>query len=144
MSLVPTTGHDPAGLDAAADFDTATVCSTTAVAGARDTARTFLEGLRQPAVDPDTADTVVLVVSELVTNALRHGGGTCTLRLTAHPRAIEVAVHDASSRPPRMRTPDLTGGTGGFGWQMVNQLARATVVTRRPAGGKTVRALLAR
>jgi signal transduction histidine kinase len=33
-----------------------------------------LEGLL-PALAPETADTLVLVVSELVTNALRHGGG---------------------------------------------------------------------
>ena len=38
---------------------------------------------------------MVLVVSELVTNALRHGGGTYTLRLTAHPDLIEVAVDRA-------------------------------------------------
>ncbi|WP_405784222.1 ATP-binding protein [Streptomyces sp. NBC_01378] len=122
----------------------ATVRSTTAVADARDAARAFLEGLRQPAVAPETADTVVLVVSELITNALRHGGGTCTLDLTAHPDTIEVAVHDPSRHVPRMRTPDLNDGTGGFGWPMVNRLARATAVTRRASGGKTVSARLAR
>jgi signal transduction histidine kinase len=52
----------------------AAVRSTTAIADARDTAQAFLEGLQQPAVAPDAADTVVLVVSEFVTNALRHGG----------------------------------------------------------------------
>ncbi|WP_240508972.1 ATP-binding protein [Streptomyces agglomeratus] len=55
-----------------------------------------------------------LVVSELVTNALRHGAGTCTLELTAHPDSIEVAVHDRSPKGPRMRTRDLNGSTGGF------------------------------
>jgi hypothetical protein len=43
-----------------------------------------------------------------------------------------------------MRTPDLNGSTGGFGWPMVNRLAHATAVTRRPSGGKTVSALLPR
>ncbi|MGW0565435.1 hypothetical protein ACWDZ4_33770 [Streptomyces sp. NPDC003016] len=43
-----------------------------------------------------------------------------------------------------MRTPDLNGGTGGFGRPMVNRLARATPVTHRASGGKTVRARLAR
>ncbi len=56
--------------------------SETSVAGARDNAREFLEGLL-PALAPEAADTVILVVSELVTNALRHGGGTCSLDLTA-------------------------------------------------------------
>lgn len=124
--------------------DATTIRSTTAVADARETTRAFLDALGRPALDPEAADTVVLVVSELVTNALRHGGGTCALRLTAHPHLIEVAVDDPSPRAPRMRTPDLNGGTGGFGWGMVNRLARATSVTGRPAGGKTVSALLAR
>ncbi|MET7665235.1 ATP-binding protein [Streptomyces sp. NPDC005463] len=121
----------------------ATVRSATSVAGARESARDFLEGLDHP-IAAEAADTVVLVVSELVTNALRHGGGTCTLDLTAHPDSIEVAVHDRSPQAPRMRTPDLNGGTGGFGWPMVNHLAHATAVARRIAGGKTVSALLPR
>ncbi|MET7642499.1 ATP-binding protein [Streptomyces sp. NPDC005426] len=118
--------------------------SATAVADARDATRAFLEALGQPGLAPATADTVVLVVSELATNALRHGGGTFTLRLTARPDTIEVAVDDASPQAPLMRTPDLNGGTGGFGWPMVNRLAHTTAVTPRPAGGKTVRAVLAR
>ena len=58
--------------------------------------------------------------------------------------SIEVAVHDRSPQAPRMRTPDLNGGTGGFGWPMVNRLAHATAVTRQAAGGKTVSTLLHR
>ncbi|MFF4582714.1 ATP-binding protein [Streptomyces sp. NPDC001373] len=67
-------------------------------------------------IEAEAAGTVVPVVSELVTNALRHADGTCTLDLTAHPDSIDVAVHDLSPQAPRMRTPDLNGGTGGFGW----------------------------
>ncbi|OKK21965.1 ATP-binding protein [Streptomyces sp. CB00455] len=114
------------------------------LADARRTTRAFLAALSRPAVTPEQADTVVLVVSELVTNALRHGGGAYTLHLAAHPGTIEVAVEDPSPDAPRLRTPDLTGGTGGFGWQMVNDLARATIVTPGLGGGKTVRALLPR
>ncbi|MBT2390658.1 ATP-binding protein [Streptomyces sp. ISL-1] len=120
-----------------------TASSATSVADARESARDFLDGLVHP-VTAEGADTVVLVVSELVTNALRHGGGTCTLDLRAHADSIEVAVHDPSPQTPRMRTPDLNGGTGGFGWPMVNRLARATTVTHRALGGKTVSASLAR
>ncbi|MGW7239387.1 ATP-binding protein [Streptomyces sp. NPDC054804] len=120
----------------------AAVRSTTAVGDARDTARAFLEGLRQPAVAPDAADTVV--VFEFVTHALCHGGGRCTLELTAHHDAIEVTVHDGSRHAPRTRTPDLNGGIGGFGWPVVNRLAHATTVTRRASGGKTVSACVAR
>ncbi|MED7952418.1 ATP-binding protein [Kitasatospora sp. NPDC058201] len=113
------------------------------VAGARESARGFLAGL-VPTLAPEAAAAVVLVVSELVTNALRHGGGTFALDLTAYTDGVEVAVHDRSPRPPRMRTPDLAAGTGGFGWPMVNRLAHTTTVTPRQTGGKTVTALLAR
>ncbi|MEV6081318.1 ATP-binding protein [Streptomyces sp. NPDC052069] len=125
-------------------IDAVTVRSATSVADARENTRNFLDSLRQPPIAAEAADTVVLVVSELVTNALRHGGGTCTLNLTTHPDSIEVAVHDSSPQTPRMRTPDLTGSTGGFGWPMVNHLARTTAITHQAAGGKTVTAFLPR
>ncbi|GAA2793132.1 ATP-binding protein [Streptomyces showdoensis] len=89
------------------------------IARARDRARSFLDGL-MPALASEAADTVVLVVSELVTNALRHGGGICVLDLAARPGGM-VAVHDPSPHAPRMRTPGLDGGTGGFGWPMVRR-----------------------
>lgn len=117
--------------------------SAVGISQARQAARAFADRLT-PAPCPDRADTLVLVVSELVTNALRHGGGTFTLRLHTHTDAIEVAVDDAGPQLPRMRTPDLTGAGGGFSWPMVNHLARTTEITRRAAGGKTVTALLPR
>ncbi|MFD6201137.1 ATP-binding protein [Streptomyces rubiginosohelvolus] len=113
------------------------------VADARESTRNFLDRL-VPVVAAEAADTVLLVVSELLTNGLRHGGGACTLHLTAHRDSIEVAVGDRSPHMPRMRTPDLSGATGGFGWPMVNRLARATAVTRLTSGGKTVSAFLDR
>ncbi|WP_326610741.1 ATP-binding protein [Streptomyces scopuliridis] len=129
---------DTMSVNVATDF------SEVCIADTRRSAREFLAGLVPPAGAAETADTVILVVSEFVTNALRHGGGICSLNLTAHPDSIEVAVHDRSPQPPRMRAPDLNGGTGGFGWPMVNHLAHATSVTRRADGGKTVSAFLAR
>lgn len=114
--------------------DVPTLRCATSLAGPRARAQDFLRGLR-PAIAAEAAETVVLVVSELVTNALHHGGGACTVQLTAHPDSTEVAVHDHRP-PPRMRTPDLNDGTGGFGWPTVNRLARTTAVTRR-AGGRT-------
>lgn len=114
-----------------------------AVAHARDFARDFVRELR-PAVDPQDAATVELAVSELVTNVVRHARGTsCSLRLEAEPDGIAVMVGDDDPRPPRERAPDLAGGTGGFGWPMVQHLARAVTVTRAP-GGKTIRVLLPR
>ncbi|MFE9469135.1 ATP-binding protein [Streptomyces virginiae] len=115
-----------------------------AVAEARRAARAFLEALGQPATGREQAGTVVLGVSEPVTNALRHGGGLYALRLAAHPNCIEVAVEDPSPPTPRMRASDLVDGTGGFGWYMVNGPSLAPVVPPGPEGGKTVRVLLPR
>ncbi|MFE9764545.1 ATP-binding protein [Streptomyces sp. NPDC005808] len=114
-----------------------------AIADARRIADAFMNSLT-PAVDDLTASSVALVVSELVTNVVRHAQGTsCSLRLWARPGAITVAVTDADPRPPRERDPDLTGGTGGFGWPMVQNLARSVTVKTGP-GGKTIRAELPR
>ncbi|MFF5483558.1 ATP-binding protein [Streptomyces sp. NPDC012935] len=112
-------------------------------ARARRAARTFLH--RQvPAVDERAASDVEQVVSELVTNSVRHAHGpTCVLSLDAHPDAIEVAVLDADPAPPCERTPDLNGRFGGFGWPMVCRLAKAVTVVRVP-GGKAVCALMPR
>ncbi|MEV6583252.1 ATP-binding protein [Streptomyces sp. NPDC051582] len=116
---------------------------TASPADARQQARTFLDTLARPLAG-DAAEGVILAVSELVTNALRHGGGSYALDLTSRPDGIEVAVHDRSPRPPRMRVPDLHGAGGGFGWPMVNRLAVSTRVTTVPGRGKTVHALLPR
>ncbi len=110
---------------------------------AREFARAFLNGL-SPALDEQAAASVELTVSELVTNSVRHAhGDSCSLRLVARRDAITVAVTDADPRPPRERTPDLAGGTGGFGWPMVHSLALAVHVSTGPQG-KTVRADLPR
>ncbi|MDA5282959.1 ATP-binding protein [Streptomyces sp. Isolate_45] len=58
--------------------------------------------------------------------------------------ADTVVLVVSDPHAPRMRAPDLHGGTGGFGRPVVNRLARATAVTRRASGGKTVKALLDR
>lgn len=68
-------------------------------ADARHRARLFLDSLARP-LTPEAAESVVLVVSELVTNALRHGGGLYTLALTPHPDSIEVAVRGPQPARP--------------------------------------------
>ncbi|MEU6965452.1 hypothetical protein [Streptomyces chrestomyceticus] len=53
-----------------------------------------------------------------------------------------------SQRPkpphPRERTPDLTGGSGGFGWPMIRQLSRHITIASGPGSGKTIRVRLPR
>ncbi|SOD61771.1 Histidine kinase-like ATPase domain-containing protein [Streptomyces zhaozhouensis] len=110
------------------------------VARARDLTRAFCDGLDLPR---DAEDALLLVVSELVTNALRHGGGSYVLRLTATPEAMVVEVDDGESRPPRPREPDVLRG-GGFGWHLVTSLATGGVSVLPRGDGKTVRAAFLR
>jgi anti-sigma regulatory factor (Ser/Thr protein kinase) len=104
-------------------------------AAARSTAAAFLEQYC-PWADPDA---VLLVVSELVTNAVRHTPGWWRLRLTAEGETMRVEVDDASPRPPVARSPDFSGG-GGFGWHMVLKLAEHVEIRPLP-DGKRVRAV---
>ncbi|MCY0939368.1 ATP-binding protein [Streptomyces sp. H34-S4] len=117
--------------------------SAAGVRRARDIARLFAENL-EPAPNPDTADSLALVVSELTTNALRHGGGHYALELSADPDGVSIMVGDPSPALPREREPDLNGGTGGFGWHMIRSLARSVTITPGPGCGKTIRVLLPR
>jgi anti-sigma regulatory factor (Ser/Thr protein kinase) len=62
-----------------------------------------------------------LMVSELVTNALRHGQGTVTVRIVAGPNALTVEVADEGHG-----TVDITpapGAAGGWGLRIVDELA---------------------
>ncbi|MFJ9855739.1 ATP-binding protein [Streptomyces sp. NPDC101150] len=112
-----------------------------AAATARDVATRFLADLRPPVYE-EAADTVVLVVSELVTNSVRHAdGASCSLRLAVCGDAVVVSVSDSSPVPPVGRCPDVDGDGGGFGWPMVRRLAVATSVCVTPRG-KTVHALM--
>ncbi|MGW7194590.1 ATP-binding protein [Streptomyces chryseus] len=117
--------------------------STADARRARDITRAFTAGL-DPAASPDVADTLVLVVSELVTNALRHGGGRYTLELSAGPDTVSASVSDPSPTAPREVAPDLNGGSGGFGWHMVRRLTDSVTVAAGPGTGKTISAAMAR
>ncbi|MFC9819645.1 ATP-binding protein [Streptomyces erythrochromogenes] len=103
-------------------------------AAAREATRAFLARaarLRAPAKDV-SMDDVLLVVAELVANAIRHTDGPSSLHLELLDDAVDVCVADPSPRPPQPRTP-RTDGTGGWGWFMVQRLA--THIRIRPAAG---------
>ncbi|MCX5387193.1 ATP-binding protein [Streptomyces sp. NBC_00083] len=124
------TGSPPPGLEPA-DTGPATA------AQARDTARAFLAAL-VPRPSNESIENAVLIVSELVTNALRHAGRATSLDLAADPSTLRVSVRDPSPVPPRERTPDLRGYEGGFGWLLVRYLAKSVAVTPAADGGKNV------
>jgi anti-sigma regulatory factor (Ser/Thr protein kinase) len=88
-----------------------------------------------------TAD-VVLIVSELVTNAFRHTHGSCVLTLTAREGVLDIAVTDDSEELPELHRSHGGDERGGFGLEIVRGLGgRIRVVPR--LGGKTVHVLLA-
>ncbi|GGN32290.1 ATP-binding protein [Streptomyces kronopolitis] len=118
-------------------------CQPDSAAQARDFARGFA-ALLCPEPSALTTQNLLLLVSELVANALRHAGAVTALRLRADRERIEVCVEDPSPTPPQERRPDLTGSHGGFGWPMVHTLAVEVAVLPGTGGGKTVQAVLAR
>ncbi|MEI5011649.1 SpoIIE family protein phosphatase [Streptomyces sp. PmtA] len=78
---------------------------------------------------------VELVVSELVTNAIRHGEGPSRLRLIQH-QVLTCEVTDGSTSHPRPRHPD-TLDENGRGLFLVAQLSRRWG-SRSGADGKVV------
>lgn len=120
-------------------------CLPPSVAVARQATRTTVEcwGLPESLV----AD-AELIVSELVTNAIRHTGvcdsqEPARCRLTVErptPDTVRIAVWDRSATRPVKRTPERDD-TGGRGLSLVQALALEWGATRRPVG-KTVWAVL--
>ncbi|GLW58631.1 ATP-binding protein [Kitasatospora phosalacinea] len=88
-----------------------------------------------------------LAVTELVANALRHGGGlTCfDARLGACGTELVVDVEDGDDRHPvAQRLHDRDPATaGGRGWAIVQALAATCQVVPLPAGGKRIRVTFA-
>ncbi|MFF1510226.1 ATP-binding protein [Streptomyces sp. NPDC058326] len=87
------------------------------------------------------ADDLLLVTSELVTNALRHGGGVTGFGLRVGPDRVTVSVADASSDSPLYELRDEPR-PGGYGWPIVLRLCREVTVDAH-AHGKTIHATVA-
>ncbi|WP_031080883.1 ATP-binding protein, partial [Streptomyces sp. NRRL WC-3549] len=90
------------------------------------------------------AEDVLLVVSELVTNACLHADGPEELRIACSPKVLRVEVADRGAGQPAPRTPHRAGRPGGHGMFIVQRLCLDWGVIRTPdAPGKTVWAELA-
>ncbi|PRH75869.1 ATP-binding protein [Streptomyces solincola] len=105
---------------------------------ARDWARAHLASLDWTAKAPDTVDSVLLAISELVTNAHVHAHSSAQLVLTWDTGCLHVAVHDSSDRLPEAHPPS-TERLGGRGMFIVDALAD-TWQARPCADGKLVMA----
>jgi anti-sigma regulatory factor (Ser/Thr protein kinase) len=138
MDLAPH-DHDPVRVDAdqsqamvvfARDIDTA--------GAARTWLLQFLRARGWPDIRCQDAE---LVISELVTNALRHGLGEIVVRgsLTDDDE-LQVSVTDSGQELPEIQPID-PDRVGGVGLRIVDRLATDWGVASFP-GGKTVWAIL--
>jgi anti-sigma regulatory factor (Ser/Thr protein kinase)/PAS domain-containing protein len=93
--------------------------------------------LRAWGVPQDTMDAALLVVSELVTNALVHTGGQVRLDLSLVNHRLRLAVADTSPRSPVKPTSIGWEATGGRGILLVEAVSAAWG-TLPVSGGKQV------
>lgn len=107
-------------------------------AEAREATRRRLASIRP--VDRSQVDDLMLVVSELVTNAERHAGGVTGFRLDLARDSVTVSVTDGSGEPPTDRSTEALT-PGGYGWPIVLHLCREVIVSVH-AAGKTIRAVV--
>ncbi|WP_432082305.1 ATP-binding protein [Streptomyces sp. WAC 04229] len=85
------------------------------------------------------AEDVLLVVSELVTNACLHAEGPDELRITCEKKVIRLEVSDRGTGQPAPRTPHRAGRPGGHGMFIVQRLCLDWGVVRTPGvAGKRV------
>lgn len=93
-------------------------------------------GTARAAVDEAVLNDVLLCVSELATNAVRHGvpaGGALLVKVGADEHRVRVECHDANRRRPRLRHPADDDQTGR-GLLLVEAIASRWGTDERPFG----------
>ncbi|MFJ8083166.1 anti-sigma regulatory factor (Ser/Thr protein kinase) [Streptomyces sp. SAI-170] len=121
----------------------------TSAAAARQYVQTLVReqwrGPSGPAGEESVID-LLLVVSELVSNAIRHGGGLARFEVTLVPEGVRLGVHDHSDVVPAAAfgrgTFPRPRENGGYGWPLILRLAREVGVQRRREGGKAISVLV--
>lgn len=106
------------------------------IAGIRDAVRALLD---EADTDLSSRQEAQLVVTELVTNALRHAPGPGSLALSVQPsaRLLEITVCDSSTAPLRPQKPDA-GRIGGHGLLLVSRLCSKVGTIVNESGKQTV------
>lgn len=104
---------------------------------ARDFVRAALAGWDGAGDLEDLAESVTLLVSEVVTNAVVHASSDVEVLIRLNADAAVVEVTDTSDSAPVPRDAD-DEATSGRGMALVDALARSWGVRPAPGGGKTV------
>jgi anti-sigma regulatory factor (Ser/Thr protein kinase) len=89
-------------------------------------------------LSPERVEILVLAISEITTNSIRHGGRHRELRVWVDPGAVVCEVSDDGPRPPGPLAgylPPNPGMVGGMGLWLVAQTCDA--LSLRSAGGRT-------
>ena len=81
----------------------------------------------------DTLETVALLVTELVTNAILHARTPLQLTVESRPGGLRISVMDESSDQPAVRRFE-TDAVTGRGLALVEQLASSWGVDPTPSG----------
>ena len=105
-------------------------------------ARTFMRDHAPPTLPESTAEVLLLLTSELVTNAVLHARTAIELGLTIAERSVLVTVHDEDLARPEQLPYD--GREGGWGLGLVRALASDSALELHPGDGKTAWFLLPR
>jgi anti-sigma regulatory factor (Ser/Thr protein kinase) len=97
-------------------------------------ARSWMEQNPTDGVDPDS---VVLSMTELVTNSIKHGSGPVDVNLAAESETLVLIVSDGSEDLP-LRPTGSSNAETGRGIQILESLATRWGAHREPGGGKRV------
>jgi serine/threonine-protein kinase RsbW len=116
---------DPAYLRAVRDAEPVAV---------RQLRRLVRDWVADAGVDEDTADAIVLIVDEAVTNAVEHagseeGGRSCHVELVAGPRACGGGIAVLVGDDGVWRNPPEDPGSRGRGVQLMGRLADRSSIT---------------
>lgn len=109
--------------------------SNASVPAARAFAREVIDAAEAAIEEPVLHD-VLLCVSELATNAVRHGvpvGGALLVKVGADEHRVRVECHDANRRRPRLRHP-ADDDQNGRGLMLVEAIASRWGTGERPFG----------
>lgn len=88
-------------------------------------------------VGTEVSERVMVVVTELVTNSVKHARTPLELRLRCTERFIHVAVHDHDKRTSRLRPPEFPDEEGGRGLVIVGGLSQSWGCRPTPDGKVT-------